>query len=104
MGEASGVADVSGVAEASASGVADVAGVADVTGAFVGVAAGVVALDVAIGVGVAGFADGLALGPSSHAQPVMQRATSTAIANTRLIILVLRLSFIVYLQVVNDIF
>lgn len=44
MGEASGVADVSGVAEASASGVADVAGVADVTGAFVGVAAGVVAI------------------------------------------------------------
>lgn len=103
MGEASGVADVSGVAEALASGVADVAGVADVTGAAVGVAAGV-AVGVAIGVGVAGFTDGLALGPLSHAQPVMQRATSTAIANTRLIILVLRLSFIVYLQVVNDIF
>lgn len=93
---------MSGVAEASASGVADVAGVADVTGAFVGVAAGV-AVGVAAGV-ADGFADGLALGPSSHAQPVTQRATSTAIANTRLIILVLRLSFIVYLQVVNDIF
>lgn len=97
---------MSGVAEASASGVADVAGVADVTGVAVGVAAGV-AVGVAAGVadGFAdGFADGLALGPSSHAQPVTQRATSTAIANTRLIILVLRLSFIVYLQVVNDIF
>lgn len=102
MGEASGVADVSGVAEASASGVADVAGVADVTGVAVGVAAGV-AVGVAAGV-ADGFADGLALGPLSHAQPVTQRATSTAIANTRLIILVLRLSFIFYLQVVNDIF
>ncbi len=64
----------------------------------VGVATGVVT-------GVAdGLADGVALGVLSHAQPVMQRATSTAMANTRLIILVLRLIFIVYLQVVNDIF
>ena len=100
MGEASGVADVSGVAEVS--GVADVAGVADAAGVVVGVAAGV-AVGVAAGV-VVGLADGLALGVLSHAQPVMQRATSTAMANTRLIILVLRLFFIVYLQIVNDIF
>lgn len=92
---------MAGVAEAS--GVADVAGVAEAAGVAVGTADGV-ALGVAIGVGVAGFTDGVALGLSSHAQPVMQRATSTAMANTRLIILVLRLSFIVYLQVVNDIF
>ncbi len=72
-----------------------------VVGAVVGVAAGVVG--VASGVPV-GLADGDALGLLSHAQPVMQRATSTAMANTRLIILVLRLIFIVYLQVVNDIF
>ncbi len=102
MGEASGEADVLGVAEAS--GVADVAGVAvgAVEAGAVGVAAGV---GVAAVAGVAdGFADGDALGLLSHEQPVMQRATSTAMANTRLIILVLRLIFIVYLQVVNDIF